>query len=230
MFCPQCSNEILSERVRFCTRCSFPVGTVKELVATEAAKSKVEEGKNDYPLRQQDISLGAGLMVIGLMKAIVVVTSFGGGNSDHELLVLTLTLGLFFSAALMFSQLSPRRRGLTVGATIIFLGSLFGVAAGLLGGGPTSFFTIVVIFLLFSIFCEWLLGGLGRLFFDKQPPRESPDHPPRTPLLITPDTAQPLLPQMQNTAVELNPQETKTQEPVQHFSITEDSTSLLNKN
>jgi hypothetical protein len=39
MFCPQCSNEILSERMRFCTRCSFPLGTVKELVAAEAAKT-----------------------------------------------------------------------------------------------------------------------------------------------------------------------------------------------
>src|SRR5262245_52685720 len=89
MFCPQCSNEILSERVRFCTRCSFPVGMVKELVATESAGSKVEEGKNEYSLRQQDISLGAGLMVIGLMKAIAIVTGFGGGNREHELLVLT---------------------------------------------------------------------------------------------------------------------------------------------
>ena len=45
MFCPQCGNEILSERARFCTRCSFPLTTVKELVVTEAAKSNAEEEK-----------------------------------------------------------------------------------------------------------------------------------------------------------------------------------------
>jgi hypothetical protein len=44
------------------------------------------------------------------------------------------------------------------------------------------------------------------------------------------NTAQPLLPQMQSSAVvDLNPQEMKTREPAQPFSITEDSTSLLNK-
>jgi hypothetical protein len=43
------------------------------------------------------------------------------------------------------------------------------------------------------------------------------------------NTAQPLLPQMQSSAVvEINPQEMKTKEPVQPFSVTEDSTSLLN--
>src|SRR5215475_196381 len=125
MFCPQCSNEILSERARFCTRCSFPLTTVKELVETEAAKSKAEEGKKNYPLRQQDISLGAGLMIIGLINAIAVVFGIG---LFKELDVLLLTIGIFFVAILMFSQLSPRQRGLTVGAMIIFLGSLIGVA------------------------------------------------------------------------------------------------------
>src|SRR5262245_48716239 len=128
MFCPHCGNEILSERVRFCTRCSFPLTEVKEIVVTETAKSKAEEGKKNYPLRQSDISLGAGLMIIGLIKAIAVLFGVGGGERAHELLVITLALGLFFCATLMFSQLSPRHRGLTVGATMIFLGSLIGVA------------------------------------------------------------------------------------------------------
>jgi len=45
----------------------------------------------------------------------------------------------------------------------------------------------------------------------------------------TANTAQPLLLQMQSSAVvEMNPQEMKTREPARPFSITEDSTSLLN--
>ncbi len=230
MFCPQCGNEILSERVRFCTRCSFPVGTVKELVVTEAAKNKAEDEKKYYPLRQQDISLGAGLMIIGLIKAIVVLFGFGGGSRAQELLVLTLTLGLIFSAALMFSQLSPRQRGLTVGATMIFLGSLIGVAVGLAGGGPPLLLTIVGIFLLISLFWVRLADAFSRLFFDKSLDRETPDRAPIQPVFKAADTAQPLLPQMQSyAAVELNPREMNTSEPVQPFSVTEDSTSLLNK-
>lgn len=60
MFCPYCGNEISSERMRFCTQCSFPLTTVKELVEADAQKCKPDEEKKNYPLRQQDISLGAG--------------------------------------------------------------------------------------------------------------------------------------------------------------------------
>src|SRR5215470_15399349 len=127
MFCPQCSNEILSERARFCTRCSFPLTTVKELVVAEAAKRQDDEGKKNYPLRQQDISLGAGLMIIGLISAIAAVVGIG---LTKELEGLLLTIDISFVAILMFSQFSPRQRGLTVGAMTIFLGWLIGVAVG----------------------------------------------------------------------------------------------------
>ena len=230
MFCPHCGNEILSERVRFCTRCSFPLTTVKDLVEAEAAKSKAEEGKKNCSLRQLDVSLGAGLMIIGLIQALLVLVGIGGGERARELLVITLALGLFFSATLMFSQLSPRHRGLTVGATMIFLGSLIGVAVGLAGGGPASLLTIVGIFLLISLFWARLSGAFTRLFFDKELARESPNHAPLQSTFKTADTARPMLPQIPSSAVvELNPQEMKTKESVQPFSITEDSTSLLNK-
>ena len=228
MFCPQCSNEILSERARFCTRCSFPLTTVKELVETEAAKSRAEEEKKNYPLRQQDITLGAGLMIIGLLIAEVAKVYFRGPYDD--IVVLTLTLGMFFSAVLMFSQLSPRLRGLTLGATIIFLGSLIGIRVGFAVLQLPALLTVVGIFLLISLFWVPLAGAFSRLFFDKEPARESPNQAPLQPVLKAADTAQPMLPQMQSSeVVEINPQEMTTKEPVQPFSITEDSTSLLNK-
>jgi hypothetical protein len=233
MFCPQCSNEVVSERARFCTRCSFPLANVKELVETEAAKGKAEEEKKNCPLRQLDVSLGAGLMIIGLIQAILVLFGVGGGERAEELLLITLALGLFFSATLMFSQLSPRHRGLTVGATIIFLGSLIGVAVGWgwAGNAPAlPMFTIVGIFLLISLFWARLSSAFTRLFFDKEPVGESPNQVPLQPMFKAANTAQPLLPQMQSSAlVEINPQEMKTKEPGQPFSVTEDSTSLLNK-
>ncbi len=237
MFCPHCSNEILSERAQFCTRCSFPLAKLKELVETEAAKSKAEEGKTNYPLRQLDVSLGAGLMIIGLIQAILVmmIGFLGGEGRTHEPFVITLALGVFFSAMLMLSQLSPRHRGLTVGATMIFLGSLIGIAVGLAAGSPGTppamfLFAIVGIFLLISSFWVRLSSAFTRLFSDKEPVRESPNHAPLQPVFKAANTAQPLLSQMQSSeVVAMNPQEMKTKESVEPFSITEDSTSLLNK-
>lgn len=33
MYCPKCSQEQLSEEVRFCSRCGFSIGAVRELIA-----------------------------------------------------------------------------------------------------------------------------------------------------------------------------------------------------
>jgi len=230
MFCPQCSNEILSERARFCTRCSFPLATVKELVENEAAKSNPEGEKKNYPLRQLDISLGAGLMIIGLIIALLVMFVFKGESRAHELLKLTLTLGLCFSATLMFSQLSPRQRGMTVGATMIFLGSVIGIATGFAVGYPAVLFAVVGIFWIISQLWARLSGAFSRLFFDQELAYESPNQAPLQPVLKAADTAQPMLPQMQSSEVdEINPQELNTKEPGQPFGIPDGSTSLLNK-
>jgi hypothetical protein len=111
-----------------------------------------------------------------------------------------------------------------------FLGSLIGLVVGLAGGWTPALLTIIGIFLLMSLFWARLSGAFTRLFFDKEPVHESPNQAPFQPAFKAANTAQPLLPQIQSTAdVDMNPQEVKTREPAQPFSITEDSTSLLNK-
>jgi hypothetical protein len=50
MFCPQCSNEIVSERARFCTRCSFPLANVKEFVETQFSSARPEEDLGNQKL------------------------------------------------------------------------------------------------------------------------------------------------------------------------------------
>src|SRR5262249_42105346 len=115
-------------------------------------------------------------------------------------------------------------------AAVSRFGWLIGVAAGLAGGEFPALITIVGIFLLISLFLVRLSGAFTRLFFDKEQARKSPNHAPLQPLFKAAGTVQPMLPQMQNSAVvDLNPQEMKTKEGAQPFSITEDSTSLLNK-
>jgi len=167
MFCPQCGAEITSDRVRFCTHCRFPVSAMKEFIAAETSKNDAEEEKKFYPLRQRDINLGAGLMLIGALKAIL-ASMATHGFKDHEIAVLLFVLGLLFSGVILFSQLSPRQRGLTLGATIIFAGTLFGLVASLaIGANPGLLFGISV-----SLVVSLLWGRLSsifmRIFFDKE--------------------------------------------------------------
>lgn len=178
MFCPQCGAEIASDRVRFCTHCRFPVGSMKEFIATETSKNYAVEEKKFYPLRQGDINLGAGLMLIGALKAILASLA-SPGSRDHEIAVLLFALGVLFGAVIMFSQLSPRQRGLTLGATIIFLGSLLGLVAGMAIGATPGMFFAISLSMVVSLLWMRLAGLFMRIFFDKEvaPEKKVSSHP-----------------------------------------------------
>lgn len=228
MFCPQCSAEIASDRVRFCTHCRFPVGAMKEFIATETSKDDAEEGKKFYPLRQQDINLGAGLMLLGVLKAILAAMA-SPGSRDHEIAVLLFVLGLVFGAAIMFSQLSPRQRGLTVGATIVFVGSLLGLIAGLAGGAAPGMFFGLSISLAISLFWTKLARVFMRIFFDKDVAPEkklsSTSHPGLNPAAAS----APALPPVQDT-LDVEPTTNRMKEPeiAMPVSVTENTTRTLN--
>jgi hypothetical protein len=224
MFCPQCSAEIASDRVRFCTHCRFPIGSMKEFIATEASKNDAEEEKKFYPLRQQDINLGAGLMLIGLLKAIL-VSMASPGSRDHEISVLLFVLGAVFGAAIMFSQLSPRQRGLTLGATIIFLGSLLGYIAGLAIGATPAVFFAFSLSLVISLFWMRLARTFMRLFFDKEIATEKRVSQPA--LNPAAPSASALAPAQNAQDIEPTTNRMKEAEIAIPFSVTENTTRTL---
>src|SRR5262245_38543075 len=227
MFCPQCAAEIASDRIRFCTHCRFPVGAMKEFIVTETAESDAEEEKSFYPLRQRDINLGAGLMLIGALKAILASMAFPGSRYS-EISGFLFVLGLLFSAVILFSQLSPRQRGLTFGATIIFLGSLFGLVAGMaIGATPGMLFTLSIA-LVVSIFWMRLAQMFMRIFFDKEvtPEKKVSSHPqPALNLAAAPPSA--LQPAQNASDVEPTTNRIKEAEMAMTFSVTENTTETL---
>lgn len=227
MFCPQCAAEIASDRVRFCTHCRFPVGSMKEYIATEASKDAAEEEKKFYPLRQRDINLGAGLMLIGALKAIL-ASMASSGVTDREIAVLLFALGLMFGAAIMFSQLSPRQRGLTFGATIIFMGSLLGIVAGLAGGAAPGMFLGLSLSLVISLLWTRLARTFMRIFFDKEVAPEKKGSPQPQPALSLSDRSASALPLAQN-APDVEPTTNRMKEPeiAMPVSVTENTTRTL---
>ncbi len=227
MFCPQCGAEITSDRIRFCTHCRFPVGAMKEFIATEASKNDAEEEKKFYPLRQWDINLGAGLMLIGALKAILASMAFPGSRYS-EISGLLFLLGLFFSAVTLFSQLSPRQRGLTLGATIIFLGSLFGLVAGMaIGATPGMFFTLSLS-LVVSLFWMRLAQMFMRIFFDKEvAPEKKVSSNPQPALNLAAASASALQSAQNASDVEPTTNRIKEAEMAMPFSVTENTTETL---
>jgi hypothetical protein len=227
MFCPQCGAEIASDRIRFCTHCRFPVGAMKEFIVTETAKNDAEEEKKFYPLRQWDINLGAGLMLIGALKAILASMAFPGSRYS-EISGLLFVLGLFFSAMILFSQLSPRQRGLTLGATIIFLGSLVGLVAGMAIGATPGMFFALSLSLGVSLLWMRLAQMFMRIFFDKEvaPKKKVPSHP-QPALNLAAASASALQPAQNASDVEPTTNRIKEAEMAMPFSVTENTTETL---
>jgi len=222
MFCPQCGAEIASDRVRFCTHCRFPVGSMKEFIATEASKNEAEEGKKFYPLRQRDVNLGAGLMLIGALKAIL-ASMASPGSRDHEISVFLFVLGLLFSVVILFSQLSPRQRGLTVGATIMFAGSLLGIVAGLAGGAFPGMFFGLSLSLVISLLWMRMAQMFMRIFFDKEVEHEKKVSPHPQPALNLAAASTSALP----SDVEPTTNRMKEAEIAIPFSVSENTTETL---
>jgi hypothetical protein len=227
MFCPQCSAVIASDRVRFCTHCRFPVGAMKEFIATETSKNDAEEEKKFYPLRQQDINLGAGLMLIGALKAILASMAFPGSRYS-EISGFLFVLGLLFSVVILFSQLSPRQRGLTFGATIIFLGSLVGLVAGMAIGATPGMLFALSISLVVSLFGMRLAQMFMRIFFDKEvaPEKKVSSHP-QPALNLAAASASALQPAQNASDVEPTTNRIKEAEMAVPFSVTENTTETL---
>ena len=54
MYCPQCSQQQISDEMRFCSRCGFPLGSVMQLVASGgevATPDAPKKSKQSSPMR-----------------------------------------------------------------------------------------------------------------------------------------------------------------------------------
>jgi len=195
---------------------------MKEFIATEASKNEAEEGKKFYPLRQRDVNLGAGLMLIGALKAIL-ASMASPGSRDHEISVFLFVLGLLFSVVILFSQLSPRQRGLTVGATIMFAGSLLGIVAGLAGGAFPGMFFGLSLSLVISLLWMRMAQMFMRIFFDKEVEHEKKVSPHPQPALNLAAASTSALP----SDVEPTTNRMKEAEIAIPFSVSENTTETL---
>jgi hypothetical protein len=204
---------------------------MKEFIATETSKNEAEEGKKIYPLRQRDITLGAGLMFLGAIKALLLTSTVTHDLHREGFGIYLCWLGMLFSAFLLFSQLSPRQRGLTLGATMIFLASVLSV--------PLSFITrigdvlpsaLLIPMLLVPIIPFWvkLVRAFMRIFFDKEvlPEKKISPQPQPSPNLAA--TSASALQSAQNASdVEPTTNRIKEAEMAMPFSVTENTTETL---
>ncbi len=92
MFCPKCSQQQVSEEVRFCSRCGFSLGAVRELVVSGG----VDEGEGkagQLAPSQRNARKGAWLMLASL--AITIFVGFLTAVDDDLAVLLFLPFLVF---------------------------------------------------------------------------------------------------------------------------------------
>ena len=78
MYCPQCSQEQISDQVRFCPRCGFQLDALKMLLAENQnglAMSEVEPETQLVSTRKRDVLLGATVMLVAAISIVLFMIS-----------------------------------------------------------------------------------------------------------------------------------------------------------
>jgi hypothetical protein len=226
MFCPQCGRELSSDRVRFCTQCRFPVSSFKEFIAMEAARHDhdTDEEKKFSPLRQIDIIVGASLMIVGVIISMITAMSFNNKWVFAGAATFLSMLGSVFGLILLVLKSSPRRRGLNLGATLVFICSLL---ATIFAQQTEGMSFLIIAAIAIPVILLWT--RIASFFFDfdtkPQEGRLIAGEPFSNAASISARTALPLF--QGQTTTSLNPQPVRMEEPGERFSVTEDSTDLL---
>ncbi|HEX8708114.1 MAG TPA: zinc ribbon domain-containing protein [Pyrinomonadaceae bacterium] len=104
MYCPQCGQKQVSDDVRFCSRCGFPLAGVLELLTSGGVLPvRLAEGQEtDLSPRRKGVRQGVMMMLMGavIVPILAVLDSFEHGPSTLDRLV-PLAAILFFAGGLM---------------------------------------------------------------------------------------------------------------------------------
>jgi len=98
MHCPQCGQQQISEAVRFCSRCGFPLDGVIQLLSNNGILPNYPlQGRKEISPRKKGVRLGLILFLTGILLVPIlgVFASFAGNSNFLEMLVAIAAI-LFF--------------------------------------------------------------------------------------------------------------------------------------
>lgn len=104
MYCPKCSQQQVTEEIRFCSRCGFQLDAVKMLLVEDQNILAVDEVETQPRLtsaRKRDILLGATVMLVSsILTALFMISTVAGTPLQAVIIPLLLVW-----AALVFALL-----------------------------------------------------------------------------------------------------------------------------
>jgi hypothetical protein len=106
MYCPKCSQQQVSEAIRFCSRCGFQLDAVKSLLAENQNVLALPEDEPQPQLtsaRKRDILLGATIMLAGAIAIALLMVSTVSGTPLQAVIISLLLLWAAIVSVLLLS-------------------------------------------------------------------------------------------------------------------------------
>lgn len=121
MYCPQCGQQQVTDSLRFCSRCGFPLEAVLQVLATGGMLPPFTAvGSREPSPRRKGVKQGAMLLLLGvvLVPLLGILSSFNAGNLFDILAAMGAVffflgglIRMLFAA--LFEEGAPRYRPVT---------------------------------------------------------------------------------------------------------------------
>lgn len=106
MYCPRCSQQQVSEEIRFCPRCGFRLDEVKSLLDENQSAGDAIEAEPvaaSIQTRKKDVLLGATLMLVGAISVVLLMVSTVAGTPLQAVVIPLLLVWVALVSALLLS-------------------------------------------------------------------------------------------------------------------------------
>jgi len=111
MFCPQCSQRQISEEMRFCSGCGFPLEGVSQLVANAGVRLPTVSGdRNELSPRQKGVRKAAIFLILSAVLTPLVGMMTALNDDFFVLSVPVLVVFVFGLARLLYALLLENSR------------------------------------------------------------------------------------------------------------------------
>ena len=111
MYCPKCSQEQISDEVRFCPRCGFQLDALKILLAENQNGLTMSEAERETQListRKRDVLIGASVMLAAAISIVLLMISSVAGTPWQAVVIPLLLVWIGIVAVILLSGHAAR--------------------------------------------------------------------------------------------------------------------------
>lgn len=106
MYCPKCSQEQISDEVRFCPRCGFQLDALKLMLAGNQNGLSMSEAERQTQLvstRKRDVLIGASVMLAAAISIVLLTISSVAGTPWQAVVIPLLLVWLGIVSVILLS-------------------------------------------------------------------------------------------------------------------------------